>query len=305
MTLISARSRACLFAATALLGAALVSACGGGGHSGPRPASASSSGFPAHDQDRGRAGQDLPPAAADRVAVAERHRGPVRARRRQPGRRGRLRLDATQERAPHHSLGLPPQRRGDREVPTRPGRDLRRHQPHRRAARQARGAGADSSPAPSNLSRGVRASSPSSGRRPATRPARGGRSPICASRSQRSCARCPARHITLTVYHELDQTDYSADSRTFVGADLQDVRAQEHRRQGGQDEQLSPALARVHRRLRPRPDRARGHRLLRPDGRQGRRAAGLEEHRGGQGRGGRAGQRLARVRMGPAVRRSS
>ena len=74
-----------------------------------------------------RGGDDPAPAVADRLALGNGNRGSLRRRRWQAGRRGRLLLDLSASGAADEALRVRPEHRGDREVPARPRRCLRRH----------------------------------------------------------------------------------------------------------------------------------------------------------------------------------
>ena len=98
---------------------------------------------PGHGDHVQRPGDDQGQAGQDRLALADRHRGPVRGRRRPPGRRRRRRFRLPAGRAGDQAERADPEHRGHRQV--QPGRG---HRPgeHRRPGHrpdQARHPGAD------------------------------------------------------------------------------------------------------------------------------------------------------------------
>src|SRR5262249_12947904 len=74
---------------------------------------------------------------ADRLAVTDRDRRPVRDRRREAGRRGRRPVELPGERAEDEALRVHAQRRGGGRLPPRSGRDRERRERPRGRTRQA------------------------------------------------------------------------------------------------------------------------------------------------------------------------
>ena len=94
-------------------------------------------------------------------------------------------------------------------------------------------------------------------------------------------------------------TYYSATSKTFIGSIYEEL-GQEHRRRGREEgARLPAAVGGVHRQAESRPDRPRGHEMLRPDPREGGRAPRMEADRRRCGRGRRGGRRRHRLEVGP------
>ena len=152
--------------------------------------------------------------------------------------------------------------------------DLERRRPRRVARR--------SSASPSCSSR-----RPTRSRRRTTRSGRSARRPATRQRRRRSCGGMQ-RTLTALIRSVPKRSRHlkvlpRARARLLLGdlvdvhrPHLQAVRLPEHRRRGGHVAlRLPAALGRVHRRREPRHRRARRLRLLRADGCDGRRAAGL------------------------------
>ena len=215
MTLISARSRVCLFATTAALVAALISACGSSSQGGSTQANTSASAFP----------------VTIRTAA-----GPVKISHR-PRRIVSLSPSATED---LFALGA-----GAQVVAVDSDSTLPRNAPHtalsayhpnveaiakyrpdlvvisddiNHIAEQLAKLGVPvlNYPAPSNLA-GAYAQLTQLGQ--ATGDAAGARRAITSMRDQIAAIvrSVPRPSHQLSVYHELDQTYYAADSRTFIG----------------------------------------------------------------------------------------
>ena len=216
--------------------------------------------------------------APDRLALADGHRGSVRDRRRQAGRRRRPGLELPGARPADEPLRLHAERRGDRRLPPRPRPHLVRPGTASPAQLKKLGIKVVTEPAADNLAAGVRADQPGSAGSPATRRGDVGRRAAMQTRMTAIVASVPKPRRHLRVYHELDQTYYSATSATFIGSiyklfgftNIADAADSAARR-------LSAALGRVHLSSEPADHRPRRHDVLRPDRRDRCSAAGLEQ----------------------------
>ena len=191
-------------------------------------------------------------------------------------------LDLPEGGADHQAVGLRPQRRGDRDLPTRSGRDLGQHPPHRLPARRAAHPGA----APAGAGRiwtvpthRCRTSAPS---------------PATARRRGRLVRALEAPGRDDRAVGEANQTADHRLSRARIRPSTPPARG----RSSGRSTRCSglrniadkapkaaayPQLSsRVHRLRGSRPDRPGRHRLLRPVGEDGREAARLERDQRGQ-----------------------
>ena len=94
-----------------------------------------------------------------------------------------------------------------------------------------------------------------------------------------------SKHADLSYYWELDPTHYSASSSTFIGQIVGSVRAEEHRGQGrqGRRRRISAAVERIHRPVLAEHRLPGRHEVLRRERGERGCAAGLVEHRGGEG----------------------
>ena len=200
--------------------------------------------------------------APDRLALADRDRGSVRARRRQAGRRRRPGLELPGARAADQPLRLHAERRGDRELPPRPRRHLVRPRQLRVAAPEARDQGRERAGREQPRA-GVRGDPPA-------RPPHGSQP----RRERPSCARCgrtsrrswrASRSRAATCASTTSSTRRTTRRRrtTFIGSiyklfgfrDIADAA-------GGTRRRLPAALGRVHRREEPADHRPRRHEVL-------------------------------------------
>ncbi len=200
-------------------------------------------------------------AAPDRLAVTDRDRVAVRDRRRQAGRRCRRSVGLSEACSALQAVRLHAQRRGDRRLPPRPRRHLRRPGRRRRGAAEARNPCA--APAGSDESgRCVRAD-PAAGDRHRARTRRS------VARREDEAEHRPGRGLrTEAAAQRLPR----ADARLLLGhvqhvhrPDLQAVRAAQHRGCRRLERlRLSAALGGVHPVLRSEPDRPRSRFSLWP-----------------------------------------
>ena len=256
---------------------------------------------PRHDHDPRRQGHRQEEAPPHRLALPDRDRDAVRDRRRQAGDRGRQPVRLPEERAEDVALRLHAERRGDRGLPAGPRRHRVRHEGARVVAPQAEDHG-----------RPPRRREDAEGRVHADPPARHGHR----QRRRGHDARQDHAHEDRRDRGALEEPRSRqvrlprAHARPLLG-DLEHVhregvraaRAREHRGRGRLGRHGLPAALRgVRRRGRPGRDRARGHRLLRPEAVDRRRAAGLGSHQRRPHGLDRAHGRLDRVPLGPAAR---
>ena len=177
--------------------------------------------------------------------------------------------------APHTNLsGFQPEHRGDRLVQPRSGRRSRTTAVSRRRSRSS--ASPCCSSRPRHGRAGVRRDQPDRRRRPATRQPRP-RSSAAMQRKLTALIRSvPKRSRHLKVFHELSPDFYSATSSTFIGRiyrlfgfrNIADAADTSH---SGYPQLSAEYIVACE----PRHRRARRLRLLRADGRDRRRAAGL------------------------------
>ena len=189
-------------------------------------------------------------ADADHLALADGDGGSVRDRRGQAGRRGRRPVELPGERPAHEALRLHAERGGDRGLPARPRRALRRLERRRRGARQAEDPGARSSRRPRTSPAPTRSSTQLGKRNRATR---AGAEAVIA-RMKTRIATVVASMPKAAQPHRLR----GAEPRLLLGdvddvrrAGAQAARPEGHRRRGRQERlRLPEALGRVHRRAR-------------------------------------------------------
>ncbi len=266
----------------------------------PEPSPESS--FPSRWRGRTARSRSTRTPDADRVALAERDRGPVRDRRRRPGRRGGRPVELPARGADDRPLRVRAQRRSDRRVRAGPRRVRDRARRSGIVTRRLRDHGAAARRG-GHARRRVRADRAARASRPATRRRHRPSSRSSGPRWTRSRPPpSPHRGRPSTT----SSTTPSTPSRRRPSSDSSSsARAREHRGRGGPGQRRVPAtVGRVHHRDRSRPDLPRGHEVLRTVGRDRRRAAGLGPDRGGHRRRGRAARRRRRLALGSAGRRS-